>query len=168
MERSEVQPKSFKGDDTAIVVRDAANELLCSPLSPAQRRIWAADRAQPGSAAYNIAFRWILDGTLDLAALQGAVNKIVQRHDILRARFASDASGPFQYFAASDFVTIDVADLRGLPAGEREATMDRICAEEAEKGFDVGKGPLIRVKIIQLTDDRSVLTLTFIWFSFRK
>src|SRR5882672_11059961 len=70
------------------------------PLSPAQRRIWLADRRQPGNSAYNCAFRWLLDGPLKIGALERAFNEILRRHDILRARFNHGDAGPLQSVAA--------------------------------------------------------------------
>jgi condensation domain-containing protein len=53
-----------------------------------------------------------------------------------------------------------VEDLRELSAGEREEEARRIMREEAEAGFDLGRGPLLRVKLVKLGDEEHILIFT--------
>ena len=122
---------------------------LAFPLSPAQERVWRADRQNPGDPAYNCAFRWSLEGPLDVPVLERAFNEIVCRHEILRATFTQIGVDPVQLIAPSIDLKVVVNDLRGMPEAERESETDRICREEATRGFDIGTGPLIRVRLIQ-------------------
>src|SRR5215510_4906007 len=130
------------------------------PLSPAQRRMWLADRSSPGNAAYNNAFRWSVEGPLEVGILERAFNEIIRRHDILRASFSQVGSAPLHVIAGNESLRIAVADLRRLPPPDREREMDRLCQQEARGGFDLETGPLIRVGLIQMDRARHVLMLT--------
>lgn len=133
---------------------------LAFPLSPAQERVWRADRQDPGDPAYNCAFRWSLEGPLDVPVLERAFDEIVCRHEILRATFTQIGVDPVQLIAPSIDLKVVVSDLRGIPEAERESETDRICREEATRGFDIGTGPLIRVSLVQTGERRHFLLLT--------
>jgi non-ribosomal peptide synthetase component F/thioesterase domain-containing protein len=133
---------------------------LAFPLSPAQERIWRADRQSPGDPAYNCAFRWSLKGPLNVSVLERAFNEIVSRHEILRATFTQIGVDPVQLIAPSISFKVAISDLRSTPETERERVTDRICRQEATRGFDIGAGPLIRVSLIQLEEQHHLLLLT--------
>ena len=59
-----------------------------APLSFAQQRLWFLQRLEPGGAAYNIPFAARLTGALDIVAVQGALQTIIDRHESLRTTFA--------------------------------------------------------------------------------
>src|SRR5882757_9576194 len=88
---------------------------LAFPLSPAQERVWRADRQNPGDPAYNCAFRWSLKGPLDVSALERAFDEIAYRHEILRATFTQIGVDPVQLIAPLIDLKVAVSDLRGKP-----------------------------------------------------
>src|SRR5262245_44661554 len=112
-------------------------ELFAFPLSPEQERMWQADRERPGNAAYNAAYRWDLRGRIDYSVLERTFNEIVRRHESLRSTFALLNGAARQIVANALQLRIADTDLRALPEGARDAAMDRLCAEEAKRGFDL-------------------------------
>ena len=145
------------GDGGEFEHRDG---LFAFPLSPAQERVWQADRHTPGNPAYNCAFRWSLRGPLNISVLERAFNEIVRRHEILRARFTQIDLQPVQLIAPSAHLGIAVTDLRSLSEEERDAQMNRICAEEAQRSFDVGTDALIRIRLVQVEELHHIMSLT--------
>ncbi len=136
------------------------------PLSFAQERLWFLDRLAPGSPWYNVPAAIRLDGQLDLAALQQALDKLVLRHEALRTVFPARAGQPscqvHQPHTAEARVPLAVIDLsaRDLPpaAGDaaREASRHRIdtrvaatASRLARHAFDLAVGPLLRVTLIR-------------------
>jgi acyl carrier protein len=57
------------------------------PLSYAQQRLWFIDQMGKSSVQYHIPAVLRLRGTLNYAALQHAINAVVQRHESLRTTF---------------------------------------------------------------------------------
>ena len=154
---------SSENDHRVKEASQAANplgEIYAFPLSPAQERIWRADRQRPGNSAYNAAFRWTLEGPVDPSILERAFNEIIRRHEILRATFKQSNGSPQQLIAPSLGLHIATTDLRSMAEAQREAEMDRICAQEAAQAFDLEKGPLIRVQLLRMQDERYVLALS--------
>src|SRR5258708_30425235 len=133
MAKSMKVPSVGRGAVQAVDRRESGSNQfnLAFPLSPAQERIWRADRQNPGDPAYNCAFRWSLKGPLDIPVLECAFNEIVSRHEILRSTFSEIGVDPVQLIAPSADLKVAVADLRFVSAAERETRLHSICREEA-------------------------------------
>jgi|HubBroStandDraft_1064217.scaffolds.fasta_scaffold01783_2 non-ribosomal peptide synthetase component F/thioesterase domain-containing protein len=137
-----------------------AADTFAFPLSPAQQKMWCADRARPGNPAYNASFRWKLSGPLDLRVLSCVFNEILRRHEILRATFTEIDGNPAQIIAPSIHLDIPLKDLRSLSNGDRETQMDRLCLEEATRSFDLKQGPLVRLGLLRMGDEEHILMFT--------
>ncbi|HTU35031.1 MAG TPA: condensation domain-containing protein [Candidatus Acidoferrum sp.] len=136
------------------------DEEFAFPLSPAQERMWEADQACPGDSAYNTSFRWQLIGSVNLRTLERAFNQIVRRHEILRATFREIDGAPAQIIAPSLRLKITFKDIRSLPAPQKLSQMDRLCLEEAQRSFDLQKGPLVRAGLLHIENEEFVLMFT--------
>ena len=155
-QRSVSEDRTAKGSGGSVI----AGDTFVFPLSPAQEKMWYADRARPGNPAYNASFRWKLTGPLDLRVLSRAFNEIVRRHEILRATVTEIDGNPAQVIAPSIDLSISLKDLRFLSNGDRETEMDRLCLEEATRSFDLRKGPLVRLGSIRMEDEEHILMFT--------
>ncbi|MGF1848364.1 condensation domain-containing protein, partial [Vibrio lentus] len=56
-------------------------------LSPAQQRLWDIYRLDKGNSAYHMSGTFQVNGDLDTERLTHLVNKVLERHDVLRTRF---------------------------------------------------------------------------------
>src|SRR6266540_3384433 len=130
------------------------------PLSYAQQRLWFIDQLEPGSAVYNCPGAARLEGRLDLDALGRSVNEIVRRHEVLRTRIEVEEGEPAQVVEEWRPRKLEVEDLTWLTGEEREEEVRRIIREEAGTGFDLGRGPLLRVKVLKLEEERHVMLFT--------
>ncbi|MFF7172043.1 amino acid adenylation domain-containing protein [Streptomyces pseudovenezuelae] len=130
------------------------------PLSFAQRRLWFLDRLAPGSALYNVPLVLAVDGPLDVAALGEAARALVRRHASLRTRLVADGDEPLQVVDADAELPVRVEDLRHLPDAVREREADERARREAEQPFDLARGPLARVRLLRLAEERHLLLLT--------
>jgi amino acid adenylation domain-containing protein len=139
------------------LVRVARDQRL--PLSFAQQRLWAVERLQPGTAAYNMISTFRLTGELDVDALSESLAAVVQRHESLRTSFPRDAAVPCQEVAPSVAVPLDVVDLRALAGPAQAARLQELVAEESQRPFDLARAPLLRVRLVRLDDTSHVLLL---------
>ena len=116
------------------------------PLSLAQRRLWLIDQITPESATYNVSQVVRLRGPLDAAALEAALDDLLAHHEVLRTTFARTAEGPVQRIAEQLAIGLHLEDLAGGEdlAGRADAAaeLERRLREEAEKPFDLARGPL--------------------------
>jgi amino acid adenylation domain-containing protein len=129
------------------------------PLSFAQQRLWFIDKLEPGNVAYNLPFGLWLRGKIDPAALQHSLNQLVQRHAVLRTSFPSRNGEPIQKVANPTDVNLAVEqfDLRTVASHQREAEAMRLMHEEAEQPFNLEQSPLLRMKLVQLEEERHLL-----------
>ncbi|PYP82153.1 MAG: non-ribosomal peptide synthetase [Blastocatellia bacterium AA13] len=127
------------------------------PLSYAQQRMWFIDQLEPGSAAYNIPCAVRLSGRLDEKALRRSLNEIVMRHEALRTSFPSRDGAPTQEIHESGELGLEVIDLTKAEEGEREERLEELLAEEARRGFDLSRGPLIRARLMKEGEEEHVL-----------
>ncbi len=139
---------------------DLGGELFAFPLSPAQERMWYATRENPDNPAYNGSFRWALEGQVDPRLVERTFVEIVQRHEALRTTFSVVDGHPVQIVSPHLELRVQVTDLRGLAADTREQEMDRLCAREASRPFDVENDALIRVGLLRMGDQHHILMLT--------
>jgi amino acid adenylation domain-containing protein len=131
-----------------------------APLSFAQQRLWFLDQLEPGASTYVTADVFRLRGQLDTALFERSLQALVDRHESLRTTFAVQDGKPLQVVAPTLRLLVPKLDLRELPGQEREARLVALAGEEAEQPFDLAKGPLIRVTLVQLAEYEHALLLT--------
>ena len=132
-------------------------------LSFTQQRFWFQDQLGRGTA-YNRPITFELKGIIDLAALQQALQEIVNRHESLRTTYAVEAGTPYQVI--QDAITIDlpVVDLSTFTSQDQSTEVNRLIQLEATRPFDLGRDPMLRAKLLRLssqtTNSHYVLLIT--------
>lgn len=132
----------------------------CAPLSFAQERQWFLEQWQPGTAIYNVPIPMRLGGALQAEALEGAINRVVARQEVLRTTFVMNEGQLAQIIAPTLAIPLPITDLQGLSATEREAEAQRLMADEARQPFDLAQGPLLRASLLRLAETEHLLLLT--------
>lgn len=140
-----------------IITRVARGTPL--PLSFAQERMWFLYQLSPDAAAYNIPASVRLHGPLNKAALRWSVGELVRRHEALRTTFTNIDGQPRQVIHASlePFWADD--DVRMLQQELREPRALELATAEARRPFDLERGPLLRIQLIQLGEEDHVLVM---------
>ncbi|MET0649250.1 MAG: condensation domain-containing protein, partial [Pyrinomonadaceae bacterium] len=130
------------------------------PLSFAQQRLWFLDRLSPEAASYNVPVAYRIEGRLDVDALERSLNRIVERHEVLRTTIALAAGEPVQVISPHARLTLQLTDLGAAPPSERQARARAEVEEEGGRPFDLGAGPVIRARLLRLADEEHVLVVT--------
>lgn len=130
------------------------------PLTSSQLRLWFLAQLEPDSPLYNLSGSLLIEGHLESTVLERALSEITRRHESLRTVFHADKGRPVQVITPPEKIVLPVRDLRDLPSAERQLEASRIACDEARQPFDLVHGPLIRMKLLRLAEERHVLLLS--------
>jgi len=131
-----------------------------APLSFAQQRLWILDKLEPNSATYNLPSALRMEGLLNVAALEQSLNEIIRRHEVLRTTFTIIDGEPAQFTSPPVPIDLSFIDLRQLTEEEKEREAGRLVREEAERPFDLSRGPLLRAGLVRLSEANHLLLVT--------
>jgi hypothetical protein len=138
---------------------DSIKGPLSFPLTDAQRELWfAAEMGEEVSRGFVDSYELHLRGPLQISELGKAIQELVSRHDALRTTFAE--SGEEQHVAPALVVDLPLTDLSSLELSERNRRFAELAAAESETPFDLGRGPLLRARLLKLEEQHHVLLLT--------
>jgi hypothetical protein len=123
-------------------------------MSLGQRGLWYFHQLLPNSAAYNVPFRILLEGNVEPVALARALDSVVARHEVLRTIYLPYKGSPLPVLLPKWSVELKQADLRSLPAAERERESDRVIREQASRPFSLARDVMVRALLVRLEDEK--------------
>lgn len=142
------------------VERKMKKESSVFPASFAQQRLWFLDQLEPNSPAYNVTRGVRLKGRLDIDALQQSLEEIVRRHQALRTTIATRDGQPVQVISPCALVSLPVIDVSNGSTAEREEEILRLAHQEAQRPFELSRGPLLRVALLRADKQDHLLVVT--------
>ena len=129
------------------------------PLSASQTRLWHLSQLAPGSPAYNELVTIRKAGPLDVEALRRALTDVVARHEVWRTAFRTVDGVPHQFVRKPAEVDLPLIDLTHLSLEDAVHRATEIAAADTLRPYDLAKGPLIRPRLIRITEDDHRLQL---------
>src|SRR5437016_5153330 len=128
-------------------------------MSPAQRRLWALQQDNP---AYHARCAMVLDGELDLAALQRALRRVISRHEALRTSFQClpGMGMPIQVVGrVPERLLLAEVEERRCGEAEQAREIERLLAQAGEGEYEAGEGEAVRLRLIRMSERRQVLVV---------
>ncbi|OLE97141.1 MAG: hypothetical protein AUG75_11785 [Cyanobacteria bacterium 13_1_20CM_4_61_6] len=121
-------------------------------LSPQQARLWSTQDDIVASVSQGAL---ALAGALDADRLRAALERVVERHEILRTTYQTPAGMRMPLQAVEDDVTFawSVSDVPG-------ADVDELLARERARELERGPGPALRAHLVRVGENEHVLALT--------
>ena len=142
VKRAEIQPADISGP---------------LPLSFAQQRLWLVDQLQGSSTEYNMPFAMQIDGNFSLEAAERALGTIVQRHEVLRTVFVSEAEQARQEISSDFDLALKRIDLTALDHHAQQQEVQQLVDEDNRTAFDLSRDLMVRATYIQLSESSGVL-----------
>jgi len=130
-------------------------------VSYRQEQLLRLSGLEPWKTAYNFCFGIRIRGELSLADLNAALSAIFAKHVILRTVFQSDLEGSRQIVVPPKPVSLQAEDLVSLEPFQQSRKMATITDLGVQQSFDLEAGPLVRLRLLKLSDDEHVL----LWFT---
>jgi len=111
--------------------------------------------SEPKSHAYFEQFGYGLKGGLDIAKLEQAYRHLIARHGVLRTVFRNDlADEPLQVVLKEGIIDFRYEDIRDQDENKQQAYIKALREADKDEGFDLSAGPLVRLIIIQQSENR--------------
>ncbi|MFP5265686.1 MAG: amino acid adenylation domain-containing protein [Blastocatellia bacterium] len=128
-------------------------------LSPLQKRLWELQQSEPGFS-FRSQCSVIIEGAISIPRLRIAIEKVVNRHEILRTTFESVGGGPLLQFIGEASVSIDVhTDLLGRDAQAQAAGLVQVFNQWSKHPSDLAAGPALRTALYHLEPEKEALAL---------
>lgn len=143
---------------TAVPV--ASKVLRTAPVSFAQQRLWFLHQYDPQSTLYNLPAALRLKGQVHITALEKSLNEIVRRHESLRTTFDISGEKPIQIIHEPSSWRLQLTDLQNLADVERQQLQNQLIADEADRPFDLAKGPLLRTHLLCISPIDHIFLVT--------
>ena len=134
--------RAAAGSRRTIAAADRSRPL---PLSSGQRQMWVLHQIDPMSPAYLMSWVLRLSGRLDTESLRWAWERVVERHEVLRTRYADDGDEPVQVVDPAERFELRIIDVTG---GDRRAR--EITDWERKRPFDLTAQHPLRVTVLRL------------------
>ncbi len=128
-------------------------EATAVEMTPEQRRLWYLDQYEEVGAAHVISQAWWLTGPVDEAALDRALQVLVERHQLLRSVCVPAEDGARLLIRPVPDSVLTVEE--PTPAG----TVAARCAELADSPLPLAEGPLFTVHLLRESADRALLLM---------
>jgi amino acid adenylation domain-containing protein len=142
---------------TAPPIRVAGRDGVL-PLSFAQQRLWFLAQLDPDSVEYNMPMPVWWEGELDQVALNRALETLLERHEVLRTRLVEGPDGvACQVIDPPTRVELPVVDVSA--EADPTAAAQALIAQDGAVPFDLATGPLIRARLIRVSEREHVLAL---------
>ena len=136
------------------------NEVVGLRLSPQQEYLWLLQERSSAQPYRSISANRI-EGRLQPAALEAAVARIAERHEILRTVFRqAEAEGQPVQVVTSQGIALEVEDLASLAPGEQQERMRERYLALREEPFDLERKPPVRMLLLSLDERQHVLLVS--------
>ncbi|MFT5823208.1 MAG: amino acid adenylation domain-containing protein [Crocinitomix sp.] len=138
-------------------VNDADQGRNGYTISDAQRRLWVLSQFEENSTAYHMPNSIAWNGEFDHNSFKRAIETAIDRHEILRTVFRENDKGEVRQWILNKAdlgFEMEYLDFRNDP--KREDKVQAYFKEEANKVFDLTKGPLLKAALLQLEDEQCI------------
>lgn len=141
---------------------DKANVKNIYRLSPVQGGMLFHTLYEGEKGLYFEQGTYRLDGPLQLQAFEAAWNVVVNRHDALRTAFVvKGVPEPLQVVLKERPLEFVYQDLSRMEESAARETITAFRAEDKNRGFDLGKDRLLRIRLFRLSEETHIMVMSF-------
>jgi amino acid adenylation domain-containing protein len=150
------KPDDTVGGTAGANADNGDHKAVDGPLSRGQKALWFMQQMQPENTVYNITRTVWIESGLDIQILKRSFERLIERHPVLRTTFHNIDGEPVQrvnselenFFAAED------------ASGWEENRLTEVVHTESQKPFDLEKGPLFKVFIYSVSDNKHLMLIS--------
>ncbi|MBW4660751.1 MAG: non-ribosomal peptide synthetase [Drouetiella hepatica Uher 2000/2452] len=122
-------------------------------LTPIQKGILFHSLYAPEVGLYFMQTGYSVQGNLNHAAFERALQQLPPRHTILRTSFYwEEADKPLQVVHRQAAIPLEQQDWRGINPVEQQERLEAFLKGDRDRGFDFSQAPLMRITVLRLAD----------------
>ncbi|MCK4258964.1 MAG: amino acid adenylation domain-containing protein [Halanaerobiales bacterium] len=123
--------------------------------SSAQKRLYLQYQFEGAGLSYNMPGAVLVEGTLNRRKFEKVFSQLLQRHETLRTSFDMIDGEIIQKVHSE--VNFEVSFIQLSEDNANEKSIISHAFSEFVRSFDLGKAPLIRVRLAKITENRNVI-----------
>jgi amino acid adenylation domain-containing protein len=127
-------------------------------LSPQQKRLWLLQQGVHNQP-YRVQCAVLIQGNLNTQILESALQKVVEKYEILRTNFQAlpGMNFPLQVITANRLPSLHSHNLTGLAPEEQHAKIEALFNGSNQLPFDFEQGSVLDNSLVLLAPDKHVL-----------
>ncbi|AIQ51347.1 non-ribosomal peptide synthetase [Paenibacillus sp. FSL R7-0331] len=127
----------------------AAEEKKYYSMSSAQKRVYVVCQMGIDRTAYNIPQTFKIKGQVNIESIGTALQKMIDRHEILRTDFLMVDGEPVQEVRKTTKVDFEFLEVKDTSEAEQ--------FKKFVQPFDLGQAPLVRMKLVKREEDHLLM-----------
>src|SRR5215472_2127520 len=146
----------MSGDKRAVLKQWLeSGKARLQPLTFPQRELWEASPVPVRDISNHIRCLIEVRGVITAAACQAAIQRVVDRQEVLRLSFLPGKERPLQMIRENCEANFRFRELS--PAQRHEEAVEELAREIFREPFDLVQGPLYRAEVLRRASDDHVL-----------
>jgi amino acid adenylation domain-containing protein len=121
-----------------------------APLSFPQQRLWFIDQMEQGSAQFNLCMALDIKGQFDPAIAEQALQRIVERHQVLRTVYRDSDEGSEQVILDDIQVTLTHHNLADETEAAQAEQLKQFIKADATAKFDLSQDCMVRCSYVDM------------------
>ncbi|TRX31758.1 amino acid adenylation domain-containing protein [Flavobacterium sp. ZT3R18] len=125
-------------------------------LSSGQYRMWILSQSEESNISYNMPAHLVLEG-YDIPLLKKAIDAVIDRHETLRTVFKEGQNSEIrQWIRTPSEIDFKIQELDFRTEENVENAVANYMAKDALQPFQLDKGPLLRISLLQISDSKYI------------
>lgn len=151
-------PKQDKTLDMAQLVHISRERSI--PATADQQRLWFMEHLHPGSSLYTVGWLQYWEVSLNPSVLHTALDRLSLRHEPLRTIFKHNGEAVTQIILSNPSYELYEYDLSEVGESDLPSQVRKLSHDLWKMTFDLTKGPLLRITMMLLPEEKTVLAVS--------
>jgi len=149
------QIAAHKPELLSLLVCSENAKVFLYPVSHNQRALWLLHKLAPESAAYNVGFALRIRSGIKMISLQKALQRVLDRHAVLRTTFSEIEGEPFQRIHSHLKPHLESFDV----SGQNIEAVTVMVTDQYRRPLNLEVGPPVRVCLFNRSRDDQIMLL---------
>src|SRR5579859_1498817 len=158
MLRKQLKGEGPRSQSKPVITRRPS---LDYPITSEQEHLWVLHQVDPDVHYFNHSHAYRLQGDLNIAAVESAINEMTRRHENLRTSLPEIDGKPRAVVAPQLRIPLERVDVPEFPVEDRYDRLQALVTAHTCRPFDIVNGPLMRATLFRVTEHEHAVLLTF-------